>query len=122
MNKIRLMLIAFVISITGFAISTPSFAVYYPPEQAIDMTVAKVQAAIDAMKNGGNAEAVADLIKDALDASKEINASDSVFVARTKASNVLKSARNHLKGGAAKEAEEELNKALQSFSNLKKML
>lgn len=121
MKKLKTTLAAFVFAISSAALSTPAMA-YYPPEQAIDMTVAKVQAAIDAMKNGGDVEAVSDLIKDALDTSKEINASDTVFVARTKGSNTLKTARKHLKEGAKKEAEQELDNALKAFSNLKKML
>lgn len=121
MKNLKTILVALVIAVSSVAISAPAFA-QYPPEQAIDMTVAKVKTAIDAQKSGANAEAVSDLIKDALDASKEINASDTVFVARTKGSNILKNARKHLKEGATKEAEQELDNALKAFSNLKSML
>jgi Tfp pilus assembly protein PilF len=121
MKNLKSVLAALVIAVAGAVVSTPAFA-QYPPEQAIDMTVAKIQTAIDAMKSGANAEAVSDLIKDALDATKEINASDSVFVARTKGSNILKTARKHLKEGSTKEAEQELDNAFKAFSNLKKLL
>ncbi len=121
MKNLKKILGVLVIAVSSATISPVAFAVY-PPEQAIDMTVTKVQAAVDALKAGGNADAVSDLIKDALDASKEINASDTVFVARTKGSNILKAARKHLKEGSTKEAGEELDKAFQAFSNLKSLL
>jgi hypothetical protein len=121
MKNLKKSFAAFVFAVSSAAISTSALA-YYPPEQAIDMTVAKVQAAIDSLKAGGNADAVSDLIKDALDTSKEINASDTVFVARTKGSNILKAARKHLKEGATKDAEQELDKAFKAFSSLKGML
>jgi len=121
MKSIKMILTALIIVASSAVLSTTAFA-QYPPEQAIDLTVGKVQLAIDALKSGANADAVSDLIKDALDASKEINASDTVFVARTKGSNTLKNARKHLKEGSTKDAEQELDNALKAFSNLKKLL
>ncbi|MEQ1531609.1 MAG: hypothetical protein ABL925_20035 [Methylococcales bacterium] len=121
MKNVKTIVAAFVFAVTSAAISTSALA-GYAPEQAIDLTVGKVQAAVNALKAGGDVEAVSDLIKDALDASKEINASDTVFVARTKGSNILKAARKHLKDGAKDEAAKELDNAFKAFSNLKSML
>ncbi|GAB6140080.1 hypothetical protein JCM14076_08090 [Methylosoma difficile] len=110
------------------AVSTVSFAetdpgrIVYAPAQAIDMVAGKVQVAIDALTHGSDAEEVSKLVKDALDASKEINANDKVDMARSRANNKLKSARNHLKDSATQEAEQELRNAQKAFLDLKAML
>ncbi|MDO9106616.1 MAG: hypothetical protein Q7U57_16845 [Methylovulum sp.] len=94
----------------------------YAPAEAIDMVSAKVKVAIDAISSGSDGEAVAVLIKDALDASKEINANDKVDMARSRANNKLKSARAHAKQSALQEAEQELKNAYKSFQDLKGLL
>jgi vacuolar-type H+-ATPase subunit H len=86
------------------------------------MTAGKVQVALDALTAGTEAETLSKLIKDASDATKEINASDSVFRASTKANNMIKSARNHVKEGAMQQAEQELRSAHQAILDLKKIL
>ena len=96
--------------------------IVYSPTTAIEMTAGKVQVAIDALTAGTEAETVSKLIKDASDATKEINASDSVFRASTKANNMIKSARNHVKEGATQQAEQELRSAHQAILDLKKIL
>ena len=101
---------------------TDAGRVTYKPVEAIDMVSGKIKVAIDAITSGSDGEAVATLIKDAMDASKEINANDKVDMARTRANNKLKSARNHAKESALQEAEQELKNAQKSFQDLKGLL
>ncbi|MCF7986548.1 MAG: hypothetical protein K9L60_03190 [Methylovulum sp.] len=101
---------------------TDAGRVTYKPVEAIDMVSGKIKVAIDAITSGSDGEAVAALIKDAMDASKEINANDKVDMARTRANNKLKSARNHAKDSALQEAEQELKNAQKSFQDLKGLL
>lgn len=93
----------------------------YQPAEAIDMVSGKVKLALDAVTTGGDVESVSKLIKDALDASKEINANDKVDMARSRANNKLKAARNHLKE-STQEAEQELRDAYRGFQDLKGLL
>lgn len=109
------------VSTTTFAESDPG-RIVYSPTTAIEMTAGKVQVAIDALTAGTEAETLSKLIKDASDATKEINASDSVFRASTKANNMIKAARNHVKEGAMQQAEQELRSAHQAILDLKKIL
>jgi len=109
------------VSTTTFAESDPG-RIVYSPTTAIEMTAGKVQVALDALTAGTEAETLSKLIKDASDATKEINASDSVFRASTKANNMIKSARNHVKEGAMQQAEQELRSAHQAILDLKKIL
>ncbi|TAL43100.1 MAG: hypothetical protein EPN89_16355 [Methylovulum sp.] len=96
--------------------------IVYAPVEAIDMVSGKIKIAIDAISSGSDGEAVAVLIKDALDASKEINANDKVDMARSRANNKLKAARTHAKQSALQEAEQELKNAQKSFQDLKNLL
>ncbi|MEN9756308.1 MAG: hypothetical protein RL755_495 [Pseudomonadota bacterium] len=109
------------VSSTAFAESDPG-RIVYSPTTAIEMTAGKVQVALDALIAGSDTETVAKLIKEASDATKEINASDSVFRASTKANNMIKAARNHVKEGANQQAEQELRNAHQAVLDLKKIL
>lgn len=101
------------------SIGAVSTSVLAEGTDAIDIAAGKVGVAIEALTKGESAEQVSGLIQDALDASKEINVSDKVFVARTKSSNKLKAARAHLKEGATQEAEQELRDAQKGFLALK---
>ncbi len=94
----------------------------YAPAEAIDMVSAKIKVAIDAISAGANGEEAASLIKDASDASKEINANDKVDIARSRANGKLKSARNHAKQSSMQEAEQELRDAYKSFQDMKGLL
>lgn len=109
------------VSSTAFA-ETDAGRIVYSPTTAIEMTAGKVQVALDALTAGTDAETVSKLIKEASDATKEINASDSVFRASTKANNMIKAARNHVKEGAVQQAEQELRNAHQAILDLKKIL
>ena len=109
------------------AVSTPAMAedpgrIVYAPGEAIDMAISKVAAAIDALSKGEDATKVSDLAKEALDASKEINANDRVDAARSKANNKVKSARTHLKSGDRQTAEQELRAAEKGFMDLKGLM
>lgn len=109
------------------AVSTSAYAeldkgrITYAPVEAIDMVAGKVKVALDALTTGGDSETVAKLIKDALDASKEINANDKVDMARSRANNKLKAARGHLKE-STQQAEQELRDAYRGFEDLKGLL
>ena len=91
-------------------IASPVFAeldsgrITYAPAQAIDMVAEKVKVALDALTSGYEPEAVSKLTKDAMDASKEINANDKVDRVRSKANNKLRAARDYLKDCATQEA------------------
>jgi len=110
------------------AVSTSALAetdkgrITYSPSDAIDLVSGKIKIALDAVTSGTEGEKVADLIKEALDASKEINANDKVDIARSRANNKLKAAKTHAKEEALQEAEQELRDAFKMFDDLKKLL
>ncbi|GDX84760.1 hypothetical protein LBMAG43_08020 [Methylococcaceae bacterium] len=128
MNTLKKIALAVMVAASLGAVSTTAFAesdagrIVFSPTQAIEITGNKVQVAIDALILGSDAEAVAKLIKDASDSIKEINASDSVFRASTKANNMIKAARNHVKDGANQQAEQELRNAHKAVLDLKSIL
>ncbi|PPD40757.1 MAG: hypothetical protein CTY16_17010 [Methylobacter sp.] len=128
MKNLKKILLSLVIASAIGGVSTIAVAetdpgrITYAPAEAIDMVAAKVKIAIDAVSTGSDGETVAKLIKDALDASKEINANDKVDMARSRANNKLKAARAHAKENALQEAEQELRNAYKGFQDLKGML
>ncbi|MEF3074838.1 hypothetical protein V2P20_07355 [Methylobacter sp. Wu1] len=128
MKILRKVLLSLLIAASMGAVSTSAMAeaekgrIEYAPAEAINMTVDKIKAAQDAIKNGEKGAAVADLIKGALDISKEINANDKVDRARSKANTMLKNARNHAKNNSLQEAEQELQSAEKAFNDLKGMI
>ena len=99
MKMLKKILLALLIAASMGAVSTSAMAetdkgrVTYAPADAINIVSAKIKVAIDAAASGTEGDALADLIKDASDLSKEINANDKVDRARSSANNVLKSAR-----------------------------
>ena len=120
--------LAIAISTSIGSFSSQAFAeadsgrIVYSPADAIDLVAGKVGIALEALKKGESADAVDDLIKNALSSSKEINASDKVFAARDKIHNKLKSARKHIKDGDNKSAEDDLAAAQKAFTALKDIL
>jgi hypothetical protein len=94
----------------------------YKPAEAIDITAAKIQAAIDGISHGASGEEAAALIKQASDMSKEINANDKVDNARAKANRKLKAAMSHAQESSLQEAEKELRDAKKDFEALKSAL
>ncbi|MGZ8191337.1 MAG: hypothetical protein ACXWTS_08915 [Methylococcaceae bacterium] len=128
MNTLKKILLSLFIASSIGAFSTSALAesdpgrITYKPAEAIDMVSAKVKLAIDAITSGSEGAKVAPLIKEALDASKEINANDKVDMARSRANNKLKSAKKHANEGALQEAEQELRDAYKGFQDLKNLL
>lgn len=128
MKALKKIALAVMVAASLGSVSTTSFAeadagrITFAPTQAIDITAGKVQVALDSLIAGGDAESVSKLIKDASDSVKEINASDVVFRASTKANNMIKAARNHVKEGATQQAEQELRNAHKAVLDLKTML
>jgi len=128
MKSLKKILLSLLIATSMGAVSTSVFAendpgrITYSPSDAIDIVSGKIKVALDALTSGTEGEQVAELIKSASDASKEINANDKVDVARAKANNKLKSARKHAKEAALQEAEQELRDALKDFNDLKSLI
>ncbi|EIC28737.1 MULTISPECIES: hypothetical protein [Methylomicrobium] len=96
--------------------------IVYAPTEAIDLTIKRIEVALASATTGADAETVASQAKDALDMSKEINANDKVDIARSRANNHLKAARNAAKAGNIPEAEQHLRQGLQAFNALKELL
>ncbi|WP_340120982.1 hypothetical protein [Methylobacter svalbardensis] len=128
MKILKKILLSLLIAASMGAVSTSVLAetdagrVTYAPAEAIDIVAGKIKVALDAVTSGSEGEQVAELIKDASDASKEINANDKVDIARSKANNILKLARKHAKEAALQEAEQELRNALKAFNDLKSLI
>ena len=128
MKTLKTILLSLFIAASMGAVSTSALAevdpgrIAYKPADAIDLVVAKIQAAIDGISKGASGEEAAALIKQASDASKEINANDKVDMARAKANRKLKSAITHAKESALQEAEQELRDAKKDFEGLKSLL
>jgi hypothetical protein len=128
MKIIKKILISLLIAASMGAVSTSVLAetdkgrATYAPAEAINMVTGKIKIALDAITSGTEGAKVHDLIKDALDASKEINANDKVDMARSKANNKLKAAKSHAKDSALQEAEQELRDATKMFDDLKKLI
>jgi hypothetical protein len=128
MKTLKTILLSLFIAASMGAVSTSALAevdpgrIVYKPNDAIDLVVAKIQVAIEAISKGASNEEAAALIKQASDLSKEINANDKVDNARAKANRKLKSAVTHAKGSALQEAEQELRDAKKDFEALKGLL
>ena len=121
-------LVSMLIALSVVAISSPAFAetdkgrATYKPAESIDMTVGKIQLAIDAIAKNASREEIDNLIKDATDFSKEINANDKVDKSRTKATSKLKAIRAKAKEGALPEIEQELKGSIKDFNDLKSLI
>lgn len=128
MKMLKKILLSLLIAASMGAVSTSALAetdkgrITYAPAEAINLVGGKIKIALDAVTSGTEGEKIADLIKEALDASKEVNANDKVDMARSRANNKLKSAKAHAKSGAVSEAEEELKDAAKMFEALKGLL
>ena len=128
MKVIKKFVISLLIAASMGAVSTSVLAetdkdrITYAPADAINLVSGKMKIALDAVTSGSEGSKGADLVKDALDASKEINANDKVDIARSKANNKLKAAKLHAKESALQEAEQELRDALKMFDDLKKLI
>jgi enoyl-CoA hydratase/carnithine racemase len=90
----------------------------FEPEQAIDMTVAKIMEARHAIDNGADNKDVLALIREAKNLNKEINANDIVDRKRQKAASFLKKAKKEMKKSQNQVAEEHLKEAEKLFKGL----
>jgi hypothetical protein len=127
MKILKKILLSLLIAVSMGAVSTSVYAadpgrISYTPSEAIDLTVKKVRIALDAATSGSEGEKLSVLIKDALDASKEVNANDKVDRARSRANDKLKAAKSHAKEEAIQEAEQELRDAIKMFEDLKSLI
>lgn len=128
MKMLKKILLASLIAASLGAVSTSVMAetdkgrITYAPADAINNVSAKIKVAIDAAASGTEGDALADLIKEASDLSKEINANDKVDRARSSANNVLKSARKLAQEAKKDEAVEALKDAAKKFEALKGLL
>ena len=128
MKTLKTILLSLFIAASMGAVSTSALAevdpgrITYKPAEAIDITVGKIQAAIEGISKGASNDEAAALIKAASDSSKEINANDKVDNARAKANRKLKSAASHAKESALQEAEAEVRDAKKDFEALKSLL
>lgn len=94
----------------------------YKPAEAIDMVVAKIKEAQDAITAGKSDADVEKIVKAAKDLGKEINANDKVDVKRQRASVHLSKAIGALKQKDQKLAAEHLAEATKAFLELKPLI
>lgn len=90
----------------------------YSAGDALDLIQSKLQTAIEGIAQGASGEDAAKLIKDAQDATKELN-SEANGAAIQRANTKLRVARAHAKENALQEAEQELKSALKMFQDMK---
>ncbi|NOR70271.1 MAG: hypothetical protein GQ532_11375 [Methylomarinum sp.] len=91
----------------------------FGPEQAIDMVLVKIAESMKAINEGKSGAEVQQMIRLAMNAKKEINASDIVARFAQKANKNLKLARKAAKKDNLVEATEWLEKAEHGFNALK---
>ncbi len=127
MKILKSAVVAFSLAVSMGAFSTAAVAyeegrISFTPLDAINRTVEKAQAAKAAIGAGASAEEVADLIKKAGDATKEINANDVVDRNRQRANSHLKKARAAAKKGDLNAAGAHLDKGIEGLEALRGML
>ncbi len=94
----------------------------FGPEQAIDLVLGRIAESMKAINDGADADDVQKIIKTAMDAKKEINASDIISRHAAKANGHLKKARKAAKKGELIEATGHLEAAEKGFEGLKARL
>ena len=128
MKTLKKILLSLFIAASIGTVSTSALAevdpgrITYAPAEAINLVVSKIQLAIDGISHGASGDEAIALIREASNASKEINANDKVDRARAKANRLLKTAMTHVKESALQEAEQELRNAKKDFEALKDLL
>ena len=105
------------VSTTAFAENDPG-RITYTPKEAIGRVLEKIKIAEDAMKGGSKGADVAKLVKDAKDASKEIN-SESIDRLRQKGNGELAKAIGYAKEDDFKVAGAHLVEAAKIFEEMK---
>ncbi len=94
----------------------------FGPEQAIDMVLGKIAESMKLINDGADSGDVQKMIKKAMDAKKEINASDIVSRHAAKANGHLKKAIKAAKKDELIKATEHLEAAEKGFEGLKARL
>ncbi len=131
MKSVKSAVIATTLAVSLGSFSTPSSAICMgmacmynkmTPLQAIMSAEAQVDDALKAVANENGPAVIIRQIKDALKASKEINANDKVDRNRMRANASLKKARKEVKNDNLDEAKLHLLEAKTRFSGLKDML
>jgi hypothetical protein len=127
MKILKSALVAFSLAVSMGAFSTAAVAyeegrMVMTPANAIKMTVEKANAAKAAIDAGASNDEVANLVKAASDASKEINANDKVDRKRQSANKHLKKARKAAKSGDMDGAKAHLDKGIKGMSALISLL
>ncbi len=113
------------LAVSSVGVSSVAFAeadagrISYKPSDAIDLVVGKINEAEEAIKAGGDNMDIANIIKEAKDFSKEINANDNVDVRRQRANSNLTKARALAKKGKLEESAALLEEAKAKFAGLK---
>ncbi len=107
------------VGISSVALAEDEGRISYNPADAIDLVVTKINEAEEAIKAGGDNMDIANIIKEAKDFSKEINANDNVDVRRQRANSNLTKARSLAKKGKLEESAALLEEAKEKFAGLK---
>ncbi|MDF1582668.1 MAG: hypothetical protein RQ733_03245 [Methyloprofundus sp.] len=94
----------------------------YEPAEAIDITVEKIMEARHAIDNGADTSVILELINEAKNLNKEINANDIVDRNRQRANSYLNKARSEVKKSALQPADAHLLEAETRFKALHSML
>jgi len=126
MKLLKSAIVAFSLTLSLGSFSTAAVAcedgrTCFGPVQAIDIVLGHIGMAIKSVENGDNGPTVNAHVKAALSASKEINASDKIDVARGRANAHLKKARSAFKKSDMQTGEDHLGMAEKAFSDLKTM-
>ena len=127
MKLLKSALLAFSVTLSLGTFSTATVAcedgrTCFGPAQATDLVLGNIAAAMKAVDAGENGPSVVAHVKAALKASKEINVSDKIDVARSRANAHLKKARSAFKKSNMQEGEDYLGTAEKAFTKLKTMM
>lgn len=126
-NSKKILLALFIAASAGsFTFSSVAVAeegrTSFSPTTAIDNVANKIDAALAAIADGKDHNAVAAIINEVKALTKEINASDKVAFKTSQARNEVKHALAEAKNGDLKTAAENLTKAKADFIALKSLL
>lgn len=128
MKVLKNILLCLFMAVSVAGVSTVAVAesdpgrITYKPAEAIDMVVAKIKEAQDAITAGKTPEEISAIVKSAKELGKEINANDVVDAKRQRASVHLSKAIGALKQKDTKEAAAHLDEAAPAFTALKSMI
>ncbi|WP_428354101.1 hypothetical protein [Methyloprofundus sp.] len=127
MKLLKSALIAFTLTLSLGSFSTTALAcedgrTCFGPAQATDIVLGHIAMAMKSVEAGENGPTAIAHVRAALKASKEINASDQVDRARSRANGDLKKARSAFKKSDMQTGEDYLGKAEKAFTDIKRQL